>query len=49
MDSAPEASHLVLLSQLTEAAAGTKVRFLGWFVSAHTTPPSFLIVNAREV
>jgi hypothetical protein len=35
MDSTPEASRLVLLSQLPDAPAGVKVRFLGWFVGSH--------------
>jgi hypothetical protein len=34
MDNSPEASRLVLLSQLPAAAAGMKVRFLGWYVGS---------------
>lgn len=32
MNNSPEASQLMLLSQLSSAPPGTKVRFLGWFV-----------------
>jgi hypothetical protein len=32
MNNTPEASQLMLLSQLSSAYPGTKVRFLGWFV-----------------
>jgi hypothetical protein len=35
MDNSPAASRLVLLSQLPDAPAGIKVRFLGWYVGSH--------------
>lgn len=38
MEFTPEASRLVLLSQLSRIAAGTKVRFLGWCVLPHCSP-----------
>jgi hypothetical protein len=41
MNNSPEASQLVLLSRLPDAASGTKVRFLGWFVYVSTLSISF--------
>jgi hypothetical protein len=37
MDNSPEASRLVLLSQLPDAPAGVKVRFLGWHVVSYSS------------
>ena len=34
MDNSPQPSRLVLLSQLPDAPAGLKVRFLGWYVGS---------------
>ena len=42
MDSSPEASRLVLLSQLSDAPAITKVRFLGWCVDSHRSNRALL-------
>lgn len=41
MDSSPEASRLVLLSQLPDAPAGIKVRFLGWYDGFHRSDCGF--------
>lgn len=42
MDNSPEASRLVLLSQLPDAPAGVKVRFLGWCVGSHRSNRALL-------
>jgi hypothetical protein len=51
MNNTPEASQLMLLSQLSSAAPGTKVRILGWFVYFSTClfPSSFPDLHVQSV
>jgi hypothetical protein len=49
MDSSPEASRLVLLSQLPQAGAGTKVRFLGWYVQCQYNSRTTHILTIYKV
>jgi hypothetical protein len=48
MNNSPESSQLMLLSQLPDAAPGTKVRFLGWFVYFSTSSISSSFPDSHD-